>query len=543
MQALLDDRQRALFASERALLDRLLAALPATAASEAEQAALAAVRRELDEVFLLVVVGEFNSGKSALINTLLGSQVLAEGVTPTTAQIHVVDHGPDLRLVDTPGTNAVLTQHQEITEEYVPRADLVLFVTSADRPFSESERAFLQGVRDWGKKIVVVVNKVDILEDQAAIDEVVAFVRRQSIALLGAEPPIFPLSVRARRQGGAGAERFARLEEYVRATLDQAERIRLKLSSPLGVADRLIGAARERVGGRLEGLRGDVDTLAAIERQLAGYAQDLRQDFTLRLSRVDNLLHDLRARGHRFLDETVRIGRVLDLLNAARLRAAYEREVVGDVHTELEREVSALIDWIVERNHRQWQDVVKALNLQAAAHRQRIVGEVSGEFEINRKQLLESLGRAARQVTASYDKEAEARALTESVQLGLAAVGAVEIGALGLGAVLLHTLTRALDPLGVLAAGGLAVLGLYILPARRRSAQRDLDAKIADLRQRLAAAMTTQFDRETERAVQTLREAISPYTRFVRGEKERLEASVEELGAIAGEVSALRSKI
>lgn len=63
-------------------------------------------------------------------------------------------------MVDTPGTNVVLERQQRLTEEYVPRADLVIFVMSADRPFAESEVNFLRYIRKWGKKIIFVVNKV-----------------------------------------------------------------------------------------------------------------------------------------------------------------------------------------------------------------------------------------------------------------------------------------------------------------------------------------------------------------------------------------------
>ena len=92
---------------------------------------------------------------------------LQEGVTPTTAQIHVLRtaHGDrrahreaasvqvtapvdllrDVHIVDTPGTNAIIREHERLTTDFVPRADLVLFVTSADRPFTETERAFLRG--------------------------------------------------------------------------------------------------------------------------------------------------------------------------------------------------------------------------------------------------------------------------------------------------------------------------------------------------------------------------------------------------------------
>jgi hypothetical protein len=47
-----------------------------------------------------------------------------------------------MNLVDTPGTNVILQRQQRLTEEFVPRADLVLFVLSADRPLTESEVSF-----------------------------------------------------------------------------------------------------------------------------------------------------------------------------------------------------------------------------------------------------------------------------------------------------------------------------------------------------------------------------------------------------------------
>lgn len=49
----------------------------------------------------------------------------------------------DVNVVDTPGTNVILDRQQRLTEEYVPRADLVLFVLSADRPFTDSEVCLL----------------------------------------------------------------------------------------------------------------------------------------------------------------------------------------------------------------------------------------------------------------------------------------------------------------------------------------------------------------------------------------------------------------
>ena len=214
----LDETRRALLGDERRLLGELRDWLVRLEAPEEQRQALADSIEQLEEPFLLVVVGEFNAGKSAFINALLGRSVLDEGVTPTTARIGLLRHGGevgrevtaagverltapseilrDIVIVDTPGTNAVLREHEALTREFVPRADLVLFVTSSDRPFTESERAFLEAIRAWGKKVIVVVNKADLLESPEDVTRVVTYVRDQAQRTLGFAPDIFPVSAR-----------------------------------------------------------------------------------------------------------------------------------------------------------------------------------------------------------------------------------------------------------------------------------------------------------------------------------------------------------
>ena len=71
-------------------------------------------------------------------------------------------------IVDTPGTNAVIARHAQLTEGIVPRADIIVFVTSADRPFSESERLFLSTIKSFHKKVVIVVNKTEVVTETKA---------------------------------------------------------------------------------------------------------------------------------------------------------------------------------------------------------------------------------------------------------------------------------------------------------------------------------------------------------------------------------------
>src|SRR5262245_3934656 len=164
-QRLLSPSSEKQLTEARHLLAKVRDALTRFGATAEDQAALAASIHQLDEFFLLVVVGEFNSGKSAFINARVGQRVLQEGVTPTTAQIHLMTYGGsvgseageggirvvtapaellrDVHIVDTPGTNAIIREHERLTAEFVPRSDLVLFVIFAERQFTETERALL----------------------------------------------------------------------------------------------------------------------------------------------------------------------------------------------------------------------------------------------------------------------------------------------------------------------------------------------------------------------------------------------------------------
>src|SRR4051794_17764957 len=229
LRRILNRNQDELLAENRRLVADLQQALARFDASAEDQATLKRSALQLDELFLLVVAGEFNAGKSAFINALLGDRILEEGVTPTTTHVHAIKHGAtlsrtplesaldvltapvellrDINIVDTPGTNAIHREHEAITREFVPRSDMVLFVTSADRPFTESERGFLQGIRDWGKKIVIVINKIDTVETEEDIGRITGFVAENAKLLLGFPPEIFPvaarLALRAKTAGDA----------------------------------------------------------------------------------------------------------------------------------------------------------------------------------------------------------------------------------------------------------------------------------------------------------------------------------------------------
>ena len=100
----------------------------------------------------------------------------------------------DIHIVDTPGTNAIIREHERLTSEFVPRSGpRAVRDVGGPAVHRRPERAFLQLIRDWGKKIVIVVNKVDILQHETEVQEVVSFVREHAARLVsGISPDVFP---------------------------------------------------------------------------------------------------------------------------------------------------------------------------------------------------------------------------------------------------------------------------------------------------------------------------------------------------------------
>jgi small GTP-binding protein len=575
---ILDERREALVERERALLERFIGFLKDFGAPSEDVELVRRAHADLEELFLLVIVGEFNSGKSAFINALLGAELAQEGVTPTTDRITVLRHAEEpvererrdgvlekgypneflreIAVVDTPGTNAIIRHHEELSRGFVPRSDLVLFVTSADRPLTESERGYLELIRDWGKKVVLVVNKADLLAGEEAADEVRSFVERGIRSALGLAPPIFLLSSLLARKGKAAsspierdallnASGFARLERYVTDLLDEEGRVRLKLESPLGVVEELARRYGAAVDERLSLLEEDFRTSENVEAQLGLYVEDMKRDFEARLAEIENIIHSLNERGDAWLEENIRLMNVRELVRQERVQERFKREVVADTESLIDERLDELIDWMVDRNLKQWRMVVEYVERRRQArYDERLIGEVGDRFEYNRGQLLQSVGKNATSVVQRYDRERESEQLAASIQGAVAQTAALEVGAVGIGAVIVAlATTRFLDVTGLVAAAIIAGYGLFVLPNRRRKARREFRERTDSLRERLGEVIRRQFDAELNRSVERMRDAIAPYTRFVRTEHARMTGASSTLSEVDGEIEALKAEI
>ncbi len=569
----LSDNSKQLLTDERAVLSDLLVLLGKVEGSDAQLKDLRTALADLDGAFMLVVVGEYNAGKSTLLNALLGMQVMPEGVTPTTDKVTVLAWGEEIgesvignelvqrtapvdvlkeiSIVDTPGTNAVIRRHQELTERFVPRADLILFVTSADRPFTESERQFLELITSWGKKVTVLINKIDILETAEERERVITFVQENARKTLGVTPPVLTVAARsafrARVEGNQEAlagTGLPELEEHIRANLEQGERFRLKLLNPLGVGDRLLQGLNTELENRLELLTGDRRTLEDIDRQRQQFDRDIRREMANHLSRFDTVLLEVERRGDNFLNQTVQWRNVVGLMNSERIREQFEARVLRGADAEIDEAVGQLVDWFIERNLQMWEDVMEFIKIQARAGEERIVGNVGGRFQYDRSSLLNNLRERIQTVMEGYNQREEAVRLADGLQSAVVSTGLLQVGGLGLGTAVVAFLSgAAADITGITAGLAMIVLGSTILPRRRAKAKRELHEKMQELRDGLEESLQDQIILELEASNEKLSATVAPYTRFVRSELERLDELRSDIESLDRRMRNLRQRI
>lgn len=569
----LNEATRQLIRDERNVLSELHAILSKLEASEKDLTDLKTALNDLEGIFMLVVCGEYNAGKSSLLNALLGHKVMEEGVTPTTDRVTIVTYGPsertieesvsilrreypaeilrDLAFVDTPGTNAIVQRHQELTERFVPRADLVLFVTSADRPFTESERTFLELIGSWGKKIVILVNKMDIVESAEARQKILQFVRDNARATLGGTPQVFPIKAkmayRAKESGdpsqlaGTG---LPELEAYIESTLAISERLKLKFTNPLGVATHIADQYKSVVDSRLKLLEDDRKTLEEIDRQLAQYDKDMQRDAENYISRLKMVLLEVERRGEVFFDDTIHFRNVVGLLNGERIKQDFESKVIRNADKDIDVSVHEMVDWFIQRNLNIWEDVIAFVNGRRKAGEDKVIGEIGGRFQYDREALIRNLRQSAEEVMQTYDEGAEGQRLADKLQQSVFGSGLGVVGGVGLGAAVLALVSStAWDITGVTLGLTLAGIGLYLIPRRRQQAKKELHHKMQELRDGLSDTIGKQFDAELKKSLEKLQAGIQPYTRFVRSELGRLESLQTELGTVSNNLGSLKRNI
>jgi small GTP-binding protein len=591
LRQVLTPKQEQILKEEVSLLNELLDGLKEFGATQNDLREVKKSIQQLEQLFLLVVVGEFNSGKSSFLNALLGKKWLPEGITPTTSKIHLLRYGdefqlidkiPDdegssdkvivtipvewlkqISLVDTPGTNAVIKSHQDITENFIPRSDLVLFVTSSDRAFTESERSFMSLVHEYRKKFVIVLSKIDLLEEPHQIEELKAYVREQCRKFFGEEPEIFPVSSKLAIKAKTSVahiqnpqerqqelqknpnwvvSRFGALETYILQHLNPQKRTFLKLKNPLGIAERLVKKYLQELKARTALIEVDVDVLKNIQQAIDDFQNDMKKDFRYHQEHIDNVLLRLQQRGEEWFNDNIVLTKIFSLIRSETLRQQFEKEVVMEFSKEVEQHIAELVDWFLEKQGKFWTRTVEYMMTRVQNSRSdKIVGKLQMQFHYDRASLLQTIGESSKSVVQSWDKDKEVQELSAKITAAVYQTAVLEFGVIvGLATALSFAL---LDITGILAATGVAVGGFGLLPYRRYALRSNFKKQIQTVRDRMKETLEIHFLKQLAKCVHDLEDNFRPYTHFITKEYQKLQDTNDRLQKISKSIPELSQLI
>lgn len=552
IREVIGDDAATLLARVREDLSELVAVADRLAPGSTSASHAALVRAHVDEFFLLVVIGEVKSGKSSFINALLGEDLQAEGPLPLTDRIWVLTHGdaPGERLreefvhekqhpnellrlfhiVDTPGTNSIVRRHQDITESFIPRADLTLFVTSIDRPFSESEHQFLDYVSDrWRRKVLFVLTKIDAHE-RADVAPVVAFIKENCRKFYDFEPEVFPVSSKQYRAALASGDDSSLREsgipallDYLRSSLAEAERVQLKLVSPIKAGLSILEDLAATTSARRGTLEQDFQSLTDLDKQLTQSSKELTERYHVYVVELYDELREFERRGRNFFESTLRVQNMGLLRNPETFQRRFEKEVVLDLKDRIHDSMHKATDWLMKEQIALFERSLRFLgdHLTLDAYEDRIAAPdpKSQTFEYNREALVKSIQASFRREIERFNLEGECNRVMEAAYRGILQQVGLQAGAIGLGALLVTILSgAALDVTGVLTAGVIFASGFVILPRRKRRLLREFSEKVDQLIVDFRRALRQHFDAEIEHASGRLRAAYDPYMSFYRAE-------------------------
>ncbi len=220
------------------------------------------LRANIKEPFLFVVVGEVKAGKSSFVNALLQADICKTAADPCTDIIQQIVYSesafeqsinPYLRkiglpneilktlsVVDTPGTNTVVENHQEITKEFIPNSDLIFFVFFAKNPYTRSAWELLDYVNsEWRKKVIFVLQQADLTKPQELAKN-----KEKLVELAGEKgiksPVVFATSVEYEVNGEQDRSGFNEVKNYIQQTLADSGTKKLKLQGVAKTSEQII---------------------------------------------------------------------------------------------------------------------------------------------------------------------------------------------------------------------------------------------------------------------------------------------------------------
>lgn len=535
------------------------------------------MRTQLEEPFYLLVAGEYNSGKSSFINAMCGEHILQEGPTPTTNRITLLTHGDkveiqevgdhlcqatypmevlkDITLVDTPGTNSIILEHAALTESFVHRAELVLFVTSADHPFTESERQFLQFLKGkWGRKVLFILNKID-LKTQEELGEIISFLEKNCYRLLGFEPKILSVSAKEAYKAKVDGDdtllqksKIAEVESFVFEKLDLDTKIDFKLVSPLKYLFNVFTELQQNINEKVNKCNTDIKSIERFETRLKNKKQDMREYTVKYKDEIKLVFSRLKEKLDNFLNSYVTLRSiVLSKVGREKINERFKREVYGllNPQTDLDRIIDDVVDYVA-RNNRSLCDLARDHIEKEVGYDRRAGNILQGHMERHyddRRHDIEIALKSRSKEFRELDIERESDRLNSFVQGGFVSFLIIESFAIGIGVGVTMMFSWIVPPpVTIGLAVALAAVGLAVFPQKRKSFRNEFIKRTDAICDRFVEFMKFEVDKAIDRVIEDISNNISSYRDLRWTEREEMVRQASEVNILLESVKCLMRK-
>ena len=510
----------------------------------------------LREPFLFVVVGEVKAGKSSLLNALFGRDFCKVDVLPITDKIYVFKHADeerdvpvspqltecyrtspvlrDFNIVDTPGTNTIVPEHEAITRQFLPLADLCLCVFSTVNPWGATAWQFLQHLhRKWLKKVVFVLQQRD-LRAPAEVDAVVAHMRQTMLQKIGESCPIFAVSAKQARDAkhaeDAGERArllhesgFDALENYITASVTSGTTRSEKLGSVCRSAQVIFSDFSRQVTSAADVVDGDLVKLRELRSVLEERKEQSFRQVGGVLWTIAQASERTQQRGEELLKEKLTFaGTVKLIFGRGGWQNFFQTELENrqrETLTKIVRDSLELIEADLKSVWKQMHDIM----LRSFASRDL---PLLPDFARQRKELLDRIDLALIERTEGAEFQRQMQRVFEDTASWLRVPAGV-FAAGGIGAVVAAALTKItiLDITGTIAGLG-ALTGTVIAVAKRRKIIAEYRRQMNEKREAMVQAVEDHLRHAVKRFYVELEQVFQPIEAFSEAQKKTMEPSL-----------------